>query len=208
MVGFNRRFAPHVVKIKSLIGALDLPKNFVMTVNAGDIPADHWTQDLKVGGGRVIGEGCHFVDLLRYLAGAEIVSHQSMALGAHPSIDIRNDKVSILLGFADGSVGVLNYLANGHKSIPKERLEVFVGGRVLVLDNFLTLKGYGWPDFKSNRLWSQNKGNTACVESFVAGIKAGSSAPIPLDEVLEVSRVSIEIENSIDLGSIDSDPSD
>lgn len=197
MIGFNRRFAPHVVKMKELLDPLDLPKNFVMTVNAGDIPADHWTQDPAVGGGRIIGEGCHFIDLLRHLAGAEIVSHNAMALGAHPALAVRNDKVSILLGFADGSVGVVNYLANGHKAVPKERLEVFAGGRVLQMDNFLKLRGHGWGGFSKMNLWSQDKGTTACAKAFVRSIGAGAAPIIPLDEVLEVSRAAIEIEGSV-----------
>ena len=197
MIGFNRRFAPQVVKIKELLDPLDLPKNFIMTVNAGDIPADHWTQDLGVGGGRIIGEGCHFIDLLRYLAGAEIVSHSAMALGEHRALAVSNDKVSILLSFADGSVGVVNYLANGHKAVPKERLEVFAAGRVLQLDNFLKLRGYGWSGFRKMNLWSQDKGTSACAEAFVRAATTGAAPIIPLDEVLEVSRIAIEIEESL-----------
>ena len=197
MVGFNRRFSPLVVKMKSLLEAIDVPKNLVITVNAGEIPADHWTQDPNVGGGRIIGEGCHFIDLIRFLVDAEITSFNALALGEHPAVSTNNDKVSILLGFSDGSVGVVNYLANGHKAVAKERLEVFAGGRVLQLDNFLTLKGYGWDKFKKKRLWSQDKGNEACAAAFITAVKAGALPVIPLSEVLEVSRVAMEIESSL-----------
>ncbi|MDP2013139.1 MAG: Gfo/Idh/MocA family oxidoreductase, partial [Actinomycetota bacterium] len=144
MVGFNRRFAPQVIKMKELLGTVSGPKSFVMTVNAGDIPVDHWTQDLAIGGGRIIGEGCHFIDLLRHLAGAPITEFHAAALGKQPAIRVRDDKVSITLSFADGSVGAIHYLANGHKSFPKERLEVFAAGHILQLDNFLKLRGWGW----------------------------------------------------------------
>ena len=197
MVGFNRRFAPQVVKIKALLAPTAEPKSFVMAVNAGEIPANHWTQDPLVGGGRIIGEGCHFIDLLRYLAGVPIVSHHAIALGPCAGGVIRDDKVSISLTFADGSTGVIHYLANGHKSFPKERLEVFVSGRVLQLDNFRKLRGWGWKNFSAMNLWRQDKGQAACAAAFVAAVREGKPAPIPLDEILEVSRVAIEVARSI-----------
>jgi len=163
MVGFNRRFAPHVVKIKSLLAPITEPKSFVMTVNAGDIPSNHWTQDPLVGGGRIIGEGCHFIDLLRYLSGAQIVGHHAISLGSHAGVTVRDDKVSISLTFADGSTGVIHYLANGHKGFPKERLEIFVAGRVLQLDNFRKLRGWGWNGFSEASLWRQDKAHPALL---------------------------------------------
>nr|WP_255670810.1 bi-domain-containing oxidoreductase [Cognatishimia sp. F0-27] len=194
MVGFNRRFAPHVVRMKALLDTLKSPKTFVMTVNAGAIPADHWTQDRAVGGGRIIGEGCHFIDLLRHLAGAAITGHSAMALAESPAL---GDKASILLGFADGSVGTVHYLANGHKALPKERLEVFAGGRVLQLDNFRALRGHGWPGFRTMRSLSQDKGNAACAAAFLKAVRAGAAPVIPLDEVIEVSRAAIEIDATL-----------
>ena len=197
MVGFNRRFAPHVVKIKSMLSSLAEPKSMVMTVNAGAIPADHWTQDAEVGGGRIIGEACHFIDLLRFLAGAPIRSHRAVSLGRHPALKITEDKATILLEFEDGSVGTIHYLANGHKAFPKERLEVFSAGRVLQLDNFRRLRGWGWPGFRTLRSWRQDKGQAACAAAFVEAVKNGLPAPIPSDEILEVSRVTIEIGESL-----------
>lgn len=191
MVGFNRRFAPQVVKVKALLAPMAEPKSFIMTVNAGDIPANHWTQDPAVGGGRIIGEGCHFIDLLRHLAGAPIISAHTLAMGSYPGLAIRDDKVSISLGFADGSTGVVHYLANGHKGFPKERLEVFVAGRILQLDNFRKLRGWGWKGFSALNLWRQDKGTQACVDAFVESIRTGSPSPIPFDEIVEVSRATI-----------------
>ncbi len=198
MVGFNRRFAPQVRRMKTLLNGVAGPKSLIMTVNAGAIPADHWTQDKAVGGGRIVGEACHFIDLMRHLVGAPIVSHSAVALGRHPLLEITDDKVVMTLGFADGSVGTVHYLANGHKAVPKERLEVFCAGRILQLNNFRTLRGYGWPGFSRLNLWAQDKGQTACVAAFVEALKSGGRSPIPLDEVLEVSRVSIELAHALE----------
>ena len=197
MVGFNRRFAPQVIRMKQLLGAVAEPKSFVMTVNAGFIPPDHWTQDKSVGGGRIIGEGCHFIDLLRHLAAAPIVKTNAVALGRHPALSISDDKATITLEFADGSVGTIHYLANGDKGFPKERLDVFCAGRVLQLDNFRKFRGWGWKGFRRMDLWRQDKGQTACAKAFVEAIRSGSPAPIPLNEVLEVSRVSIEAQQAL-----------
>jgi len=161
------------------------------------IPAEHWTQDKALGGGRIIGEGCHFIDLLRFLAGASITGCQTMMIGEAPGIKIRNDKVSISLSFEDGSFGTIHYLANGNKSFPKERLEIFCGGGILQLDNFRKLRGYGWPGFNKMNLWSQDKGNQACAAAFVTAVNEGKSSPIAFDELIEVSRISIEISESL-----------
>ena len=188
MVGFNRRFAPHVQKIKSLLQGVSGPKAFVMTVNAGAIPAEHWTQDMDVGGGRIIGEACHFIDLLRFLAGVPMVEWGRLGMET-----VTADTVTLQLGFEDGSIGTVHYFANGSKAFPKERLEVFASGRVLQLDNFRRLTGYGWPGFSKMNLWRQDKGQKACAVAFIKAIEEGDAAPIPFDEIVEVSRVSIEL---------------
>jgi predicted dehydrogenase/threonine dehydrogenase-like Zn-dependent dehydrogenase len=188
MVGFNRRFAPHVQRMRSLMGGIGAPKSLVMTVNAGAIPAQHWTHDREVGGGRLLGEGCHFVDLLRFLVGAPIVEHQVMAMDA-----TTRDSFVITLRFADGSLGTINYLDNGSKSFPKERLEIFAAGRVLQLDNFRTLTGYGWPGFRRMRLWRQDKGQQACIQAFCDAVRMGGPSPIPMDELLEVGRITVAL---------------
>lgn len=192
MVGFNRRFAPQVQKMKTLLQAVKEPKSFIMTMNAGAIPASHWTQDNAIGGGRIIGEACHFIDLMRYLAGSEIVSVQARRMGDTPGMSIATDKAAITLGFADGSFGTILYLANGASSFPKERIEVFTAGRVLQLDNFRKLKGFGWPGFKKMHLWQQDKGQNECVKQFLMAIEQGLQSPIPVAEIFEIARISIQ----------------
>ncbi len=189
MVGFNRRFAPQVQKIKDHLAGAKQPKSFVMTVNAGFIPSDHWTQDPASGGGRIIGEVCHFIDLVRFLAGGPIVEYRAVYLQQNGP----RDNAIITLSFSDGSIGSIHYLCNGHKSLPKERLEVFCGGRVLKLDNFRKLKGYGWPGFRKMNLWRQDKGVQRCVGAFLNSIQKGIASPISLEELIEVSRISIEL---------------
>lgn len=193
MVGFNRRFSPQIQKMKQLLASVNEPKTFMMTMNAGAIPADHWTQDSQVGGGRIIGEACHFIDLMRYLAGAEIVSVQCRRMGDVDGVDVTDDKAAIILGFADGSFGTIHYLANGAASFPKERVEVFAAGRVLQLDNFRKLKAYGWPGFKKMNLWKQDKGQTPCAAAFIDSIENGKESPIPPRELFEVAKVTIQI---------------
>jgi len=192
MVGFNRRFSPHAVKIKSLLAGAVEPKVFVMTVNAGAVPASHWTQDPDAGGGRIVGEGCHFVDLLRFLAGSPVTHVQARSVGGSPSDGIRNDKVTITLSFGDGSMGTIHYLANGNKSFPKERLEIFCGGRILVLDNFRRLTGYGWKGFRSDKRWRQDKGHSAEAAAFVDAIRKGGATPIPFEELVEITRATFK----------------
>ena len=186
MVGFNRRFAPQVVKLKSLLRGANGPKSFVMTANAGAIPAEHWTQDRDIGGGRIVGEGCHFIDLLRFLAGESITSVRAHAMKA-----ASGDTVSIDLGFADGSIGTVHYFANGPKSFPKERLEVFAQGRVIQLDNFRKMTGFDWPKFSKMNLWSQDKGQKACAAAFVDAVASGGASPIPFEELIEVAEATI-----------------
>lgn len=188
MVGFNRRFAPLVIKMRQLLAGTDVPKAMVMTVNAGAIPADHWTQNRDAGGGRIIGEACHFVDLLRHLAGAPIVrSHIERMRAA------TDDTATIQLTFADGSTGTVHYFANGNAAFPKERLEVFVAGRILQLDNFRSLRGYGWPGFRKQKGWTMNKGVSDCVADFVRSVGERSAPPIPFSELLEISRAIVEL---------------
>ncbi len=187
MVGFNRRFAPQVRKAKELLTGTSGPKSFIMTVNAGAIAADHWTQDAVVGGGRIIGEACHFIDLLRFLAASPIVDARRTTLTGG-----QGDTTTLDLHFDDGSIGTVHYFANGSKAFPKERLEVFAQGRVLQLDNFRKLRGFGWPRFDRMNLWRQDKGQRECAAAFLRAA-GGGPAPIPFDEIVEVARVTIEL---------------
>ena len=194
MVGFNRRFSPLSLQIKELLASTQGPKTMVLTVNAGAIPAEHWSQNKAQGGGRIIGEACHFIDLLRYFAGASIAS--VTATGYRESGLECTDTATINLTFDDGSIGTVHYFSNGDRRIPKERLEIFVSGRVIQLDNFKRLKAFGWPDFKGMRLYRQNKGQQACAAAFVDLISRGfadDASPIPSVEALwEVTKATID----------------
>jgi predicted dehydrogenase/threonine dehydrogenase-like Zn-dependent dehydrogenase len=192
MVGFNRRFSPLVIRLRQLLASVDAPRAMIYTVNAGAIPPEHWIQQREVGGGRLIGEACHFIDLLRHLAGHPVIQSQITTMGHHPSTATSDDKASITLQFADGSIGTVHYLANGGKRFPKERLEVFCNDGVLVLDNYVRLRGYGWKGFGNQRLWRQDKGQAACAAAFVAAVRH-REPPIPVEEILEVSRLVLEL---------------
>jgi predicted dehydrogenase len=190
MIGFNRRFSPQIQKMKSLLNNISDPKAIVMTVNAGKIPGDHWTQDLKVGGGRIIGEACHFIDLLRFLIGKIITSYQIRYLDS-----LTKDTATIQLSFQDGSIGSIHYFANGPKSLPKERIEIFSRGSVLQLDNYRKLIGFAWPGFSKMNLWQQNKGQKACAKAFIDSVSKGDKSPIPIEEIFEISKISVELAN-------------
>ncbi|MEN9496008.1 MAG: hypothetical protein RLZZ137_1048, partial [Cyanobacteriota bacterium] len=185
MVGFNRRFAPLLLDLRQQLSRLPGPRAFVYTCNAGAIPAEHWTQDPERGGGRLLGEACHFVDLLRHLAGSPIEQLQLLAAADSKPCP---DTLTLSLRFADGSIGTVHYLANGSKAFPKERLEVFAAGRVLRLDNYRTLKAWGIPGFRTRRRLAQDKGQLACCSAFLEAIRSGGPAPIPAAELLEVQR--------------------
>jgi len=213
MVGFNRRFSPHTLKIRELLAGRTEPLAMSMTVNAGAIPPEHWTQDPERGGGRIIGEACHFIDLLAFLANSTVTSVSAMMIGGNGPM--RDDKISILLSFADGSVGTVHYFANGSKSYPKETLEIFGDGRVIRMENFRTTTGYGFKEFRSFRTWRQDKGHRAEIEAFVnvvgtfeqmrrGGDDRGSSfSPlIPFDEIVNATRASFAAVESARSGKI------
>jgi len=190
MVGFNRRYSPLTVRMQQLLAERSQPLSAVYTVNAGAIPPEHWTQDLRIGGGRIIGEGCHFIDLLRYLVGQPITGLEARMMGVAEGVAIRQDKMTILLEFADSSTGAVHYLANGSKNFPKERVEVFSEGRVLVNDNFKSLRGYGWKGFTRMGLTRQDKGHNAEIAAYIARVAAGGEALIPIPELLEATLAS------------------
>ena len=195
MVGYNRRFAPLIVKMKSLLSSVSEPKSLIMTMNAGAIPPDHWTQDPSVGGGRILGEACHYIDLMRFLVGSEIIGYTATCMGGHSGVV--EDKASITLTFKDGSFGTIHYFANGGKAFAKERIEVFTSDAVLQLDNFRKLVGYDWKGFNKEKLITQDKGQQSCVREFVSSINNGEDAPITFGEIMEVARVSVDVAESL-----------
>lgn len=184
-VGFNRRFSPFAVKMKQLIG--DGPKNIIATMNAGFIPLDVWVHDLQVGGGRIIGEACHFIDLCSYLAGSKVICVCMNAMGENP--EENTDNASILLRYANGTNAVINYFANGSKSYAKERVEVFSQERVLILDNWRKLTGYGVKGF-SKMSGSLDKGQKAEFAMLNERIKNGGEPLIPMDSIVNTTKAS------------------
>ncbi|HSG47938.1 MAG TPA: Gfo/Idh/MocA family oxidoreductase, partial [Longimicrobiales bacterium] len=188
MVGFNRRFAPLMVKLKAEVDRSGAPLSLVYTCNAGAIPADSWVHDPKAGGGRIVGEACHFIDIARFLAGSPI---ESSSVQAMDDLQGLGDTATLSLRFANGSMATVHYFANGNRSFPKERVEVFQGGRVLTLDNFRSVKGFGAS--LKGRSWKQDKGQNACAAAFLDAVRTGGPNPIPFEEILEVSRVTVEL---------------
>lgn len=192
-VGFNRRYSPHILKMKQLLGK-DAQLNIVATMNAGFIPADVWVHDMEIGGGRIIGEACHYLDLMVYLTGSKIVSVCANALGTHPQDT--TDNMSILVKFANGSNAVLNYFANGNKSYPKERLEVHSQGRTLVMDNFRVTEGFGFKGFSKLKT-SIDKGHQNQFSGIVSSLKSGNIQCIPFDEIYNVSQAAFAAIDSL-----------
>lgn len=192
VVGFNRRFSPHIQKAQTLLG--DAPMNVIATMNAGFIPANSWVHDISVGGGRIIGEACHFIDLITFLTGSKVKSVCMNAMGANPQGN--TDNASILLKYENGSTGVINYFSNGNKGYSKERVEVYSQERVLVLDNFQSLKGYGFKNFSSLKT-SLDKGHKKQFELLVDRVKNGGEALIPFDEIINTTKASFAAIDSI-----------
>lgn len=193
MVGFNRRFAPTTNQlINRLKNRID-PVSVIITVNAGAIPMDHWVHDPETGGGRILGEACHFIDLARFITGSEIEMVSAMSTQNHSGTD--EDKVIITLSFKDGSHASVHYLANGNKSFPKERIEIFSSEKVYVIDNFKTLKSYG--DNLKIRGMKQEKGHSKGVNSFLQSIKEGKPSPIPEEELFEIHLATIAVNLSV-----------
>ena len=199
MVGFNRRFSPHSQRMREILRRIEGPKSIAMLVNAGAVPAAHWTQDDMFGGGRILGEACHFIDLARYLAGSKIARVSASAM-ASASTGVLRDTAAISLDFADGSVASIQYYANGHRSFPKERVEAFASGRILQLENFRVLRAYGVPGFKKFHTWRQDKGHAGCVGAFLKAVTSGGPSPIPAEEIFEVSRAAIEAAECVKSG--------
>ncbi|WP_420571276.1 bi-domain-containing oxidoreductase [Kordia sp.] len=195
MIGFNRRFSPHTQKIKSLVG--DAPMNIIATMNAGAIPPEVWVHDMAVGGGRIIGEACHYLDLIVYLSGSKIKSVCMNALGENPAEN--TDNATILVKLENGSTGVVNYFANGSKSYAKERLEVFSQEKTLIMDNFIKTSGYGTKGFSKLKT-KLDKGHKAQFGAIVEKIKEGDIALIPYDELINVTKASFAAIQSLKEG--------
>ncbi len=195
-VGFNRRFSPFAIKLKQLVG--DGAKNIVATMNAGEIPSDMWVHDMEVGGGRIIGEACHFIDLCSYIAGSKVIAVCMNALGEHP--EENTDNASILLRYANGTNAVINYFANGSKSYAKERVEVYAQGKVLVLDNWRKLTGYGIKGF-SSMYGRMDKGQQNQFNQLTQRLVNGGAPLIPFEEIENTTKTAIAAIESLREGT-------
>ena len=192
-VGFNRRFAPHARRAKKALDGRTGPVMISVTVNVGKLPADHWTRDPRAGGGRIVGECCHFIDLCRFFTGAPIAMLQ-VATARDATGNVVDDVVLLQLSFADGSVGTIQYFSNGSKAVPKERVELAFDGKAIQLDNFRKISAWGVQDVAVRWPQAQDKGHDALVAQFVEATRAGGPPPIPYDELLEVSFFAIGAE--------------
>ena len=184
-VGFNRRFSPFAVKMKALVGGGS--KNIVATMNAGYIPPEVWVQDMEVGGGRIIGEACHFIDLCSFLADSKVIAVCMNALGEN--LQENTDNVSILLKYENGTNAVINYFANGSKSYAKERVEVFSQEKVLVLDNWRRLEGFGVKGF-SKMTGTMDKGHKRQFALLNERVQKGGEALSPFESIVNTTRAS------------------
>lgn len=191
LVGFNRRFSPTAQKAKALLGGVNaaaVPMNVIATMNAGALPANAWVHDRAVGGGRILGEACHYIDLMTYLTGSRVVSVCLNAMGRQPTET--TDSASMLLRYDNGATGVINYFANGSKAYAKERIEVYSQGRTLVLDNFKSLTGYGFRGF-SRLSGRQDKGHAEQCRQLIQAVRSGGPPPIPFGELVNTSQATL-----------------
>ena len=194
-VGFNRRFSPHMQKVKQLVG--NSVMNVIATMNAGAIPPNVWVHDMKVGGGRIMGEACHYMDLITFLTGSKIKAVCMNAMGVNPQVN--TDNASILLRYENGSTGVINYFANGSKAYSKERVEVYAQEKTIVTDNFRLTEGFGttgFPKLKTN----VDKGHAAQFRLLVERVKNGGAALIPFDEIVNTTLAGLAAIESLQMG--------
>jgi predicted dehydrogenase len=195
MVGFNRRFSPLTGMICEKLGKG--PMAMMYRVNAGTIPHDSWVQDMEIGGGRVIGEACHFVDLLSFINGSPVVSVYAAAMRDAQDL---GDTLTVSMQYANGSLGSIQYFANGSRSVPKEYLEIHCHGLTAILRDFKELDIHGDRKRFRKKLLSQDKGQKAEVGKFLESIIRGEPSPIPAEEIFTTTRVTFKIVESIRTG--------
>ncbi|MDQ3134764.1 MAG: bi-domain-containing oxidoreductase, partial [Acidobacteriota bacterium] len=201
MVGFNRRFAPLARAAKDFFeGRIGAPLSILYRVNAGRVPHGHWTQDARTGGGRIVGEVCHFIDLMQYLTDAPPTRVHAEAVAGRDEQGVEEDSVLITLRFADGSNGAIAYLAEGDNSLPKERVEIFGAGRVFVIDDFRSATSHRNQRAETIKLRRQDKGQAAQMSAVCRMVKEGTPAPIPLAELIATTRATFRILASLRTG--------
>jgi predicted dehydrogenase/threonine dehydrogenase-like Zn-dependent dehydrogenase len=199
LVGFNRRFSPLVVRAKEVFATRQAPLAIVYRVNAGSVSREHWVQDPNEGGGRIIGEVCHFIDLMQFLTGARPVSVFAQAIGGHGNL-VSEDSVFITVSFADGSNGMIAYLAEGDSGLEKERIEIFGEGKTFVIEDFRSAKLFAGGREKKETLRQQDKGQAEEVRVACAIVREGKPAPIALQELEATTRATFRIRDSLRTG--------
>ena len=197
-VGFNRRFAPLAIQMRKVLGYPNTPMNIIATMNAGFIPAKFWVHDMEIGGGRIIGEACHFIDLFTFLSGSRVKSICMSSMGIQP--EENSDNASILFKYENGTNAVLNYFANGSKAYSKERVEVYHQGRTLVMDNWRKLKGYGFNNFSSSTS-GHDKGHLNQLKLLIDSVQNGGDSIIPFDEIVNTTQASFAAIKSLKTGA-------
>jgi predicted dehydrogenase/threonine dehydrogenase-like Zn-dependent dehydrogenase len=197
LVGFNRRFAPAARQVKEFFARADAPLTVSIRFNAGEIPADHWTQNDEAGGGRIVGEACHAIDLATYLTGSVPVRVFAESIGGPRAPAVTDDQCFITLRHANGSISNIGYLAGGDRAYPKERVEVLGGGRLAVIDDFRVVETSAGGKRTRTKAWGQDKGHAAEIEAFAHALQAGGAPPISWAELRAVSLASILAVRSI-----------
>jgi predicted dehydrogenase len=195
MVGFNRRFAPLAAQMKAALGSGAM--SMLYRINAGSIPADSWIQDAEIGGGRIVGEVCHFIDFMTYLNGSMPLKVYAVAMSDPANL---SDTISINLGFENGSVGAISYFANGSKSLAKEYVEAYRGGRTAVMTDFKELKIYGKGKPTSKKLLNQDKGQKLMVHAFLEAARGNAEVPIAFAETWAATKATFSILESLKTG--------
>jgi polar amino acid transport system substrate-binding protein len=200
LVGFNRRFSPLAARAKEVFAGRQSPLSLVYRVNAGRIPREHWTQDAGEGGGRIIGEVCHFIDLMQFITGAAPKSVYAESVAGGMGNIVSEDSVLITLQFGDGSNGVIAYLAEGDSSLRKERIEIFGEGKTFVIEDFRSASLYAGGREKKETLRRQDKGQAEETRVACAVAAEGKPAPIPLEELEATTRATFRIKDSLRTG--------
>ncbi len=200
MVGFNRRFSPLALRAKEFFEGREGPLSMVYRVNAGRLPRDHWVYDEQEGGGRIVGEVCHFVDLMQFWTGAPVTRVYAEAVAARAGHVVEEDSVMITLRFADGSNGSIAYLAEGDRALPKERAEIFGGGRTFVLEDFRAATLYRDGREEKIKPRAQDKGQAGEARAACAVVLGGGPAPIPLEELINTTLATFRIRDSLRAG--------
>lgn len=199
MIGFNRRFSPHAKLLKEYFAKRTLPLVMHYRVNAGSIPKDIWLQDPEIGGGRMVGEGCHFIDFMSYVCGAPVEKVQAMCIKTANGAETPEDSISVNLQFADGSVGMLEYVALGDTTLPKEWCEIHGEGSTATMDNFCWTVCSGKLG-KRKLKGKQQKGFREELEATIEAVKGGAAMPIPFEEILNVTKTTFAILKAVKSG--------